>query len=371
MFNNKKISAVIVAAGKSSRFGRDKLLINISGKSVIQLSVEAFINCAFIDEIIVVVGENRDEIKHQLNGYAVKLVLGGENRFDSVLNGVKTASGDIIAVHDGARPFVTKQVIERTVFAMDKVRIAAPSLPVTETVKLLSGDFVEDTPARDRLVTVQTPQTFYREDYLLAAKQYRGETPTDDCMVMEFSKHKVLMTQGDRNNIKITTEADVANRKRGSMRIGQGYDVHRLVEDRKLILGGVLIEHSHGLLGHSDADVLCHAICDALLGAAALGDIGKHFPDTDLRYKGADSIKLLCEVAKLVNKSGYDIVNIDSTIIAQQPKIAPFIADMRQNIAKAVEISYDCVSVKATTEEGLGFTGNKEGISSVAIACIV
>ena len=154
------------------------------------------------------------------------------------------------------------------------------------------------------------------------------------------------------------------------MRIGQGYDVHRLVNGRKLILGGVEIEYSLGLLGHSDADVLLHAISDALLGAAALGDIGKHFPDTDERYRGADSIKLLAAVGVLLREKGYTIVNIDSTVLAQAPKLAPHILKMRQNIAKALDIDVEAVSVKATTEEKLGFTGTREGIAAQAVCLI-
>ena len=155
------------------------------------------------------------------------------------------------------------------------------------------------------------------------------------------------------------------------MRIGMGYDVHKLVENRDLILGGVKIPYEKGLLGHSDADVLLHAIMDSLLGAAALGDIGKHFPDTDPKYKGADSIKLLEFVGELLNKNNYKISNIDATIIAQRPKMAPHILKMRENVAKAINTDIDCVSIKATTEEGLGFTGNKEGISSQAICSLI
>lgn len=155
------------------------------------------------------------------------------------------------------------------------------------------------------------------------------------------------------------------------MRIGIGYDVHKLVPDRKLILGGVEIEYEKGLLGHSDADVLVHAIMDAMLGALALGDIGKHFPDTDLKYKGADSIKLLEYVNNLIGSKGYKVNNIDSIIIAQAPKMAPHILNMRQNISKAINVDIDCINVKATTEEGLGFTGSKEGISSQAVCLLI
>ncbi len=370
MYNGKTHSAVIVAAGKSSRFGSDKMLIKIDGISVVRRSTDAIIACGFFDEVIVVSGENRPEIEKELFGLPIAVTTGGETRFHSVLNGVNLAKGEIVSVHDGARPFVTGRVIEDTLKAMDRARISAPCMPVVETIKQVEGELVRYTPNRNNLVAVQTPQTFYREDYLKAAELENLSDVTDDCSVMELAGYTAVMTKGDVCNIKITNETDVKDRGSKTMRVGQGYDVHRLVEGRELILGGVNIPHDMGLLGHSDADVLCHAISDALLGAAALGDIGKHFPDTDAKYLGANSIELLCEVAKLIKAKGYIINNIDSTVIAQQPKLSPHIPNMIKNIAEAVGVSEDQVSVKATTEEGLGFTGNKEGIAATSVVCI-
>ncbi len=367
---NYNADAVIVAAGSAVRFGSDKMLLKIDGISVVRRSVDTFVKCGFFNNIIVVAGENMPGIAAELADMPIRLVKGGQTRFESVCNGVAECDGEIVAVHDGARPFVSVDVILNTLKAMSRARIAAPALPVIETVKIIDGEFVSSTPDRERLVTVQTPQTFYREDYLKAVHQCEDFVPTDDCSVMERAGHRVLLTDGDIENIKITNRRDI---KGGlpMMRIGQGYDVHRLVKDRELILGGVQIDYELGLLGHSDADVLCHAVSDALLGAAALGDIGTHFPDSDERYKGADSIMLLSAVANLLGEKGYSVGNIDSVIIAQKPKLAPFIPDMRTNIAKAVGIPTEMVSVKATTEEGLGFTGKGEGIAASATTIIV
>ncbi len=362
--------AVIVAAGSGSRFGSDKMLFNLNGQTVIRRSVCAFLESGFFSEIVIVVGDNHDKIKQQLSDLSVRLIQGGATRFESVKNGVMAINTDIVAVHDGARPFITRKVIVETLSAMSRARIAAPALPVVETVKITDGEYVSSTPNRELLMTVQTPQTFYRNDYLLAASECVDFLPTDDCSVMEHAGHRVLLTKGDIANKKITNRQDVSTNEGIMMRVGQGYDVHRLVEGRDLILGGVKIEYELGLLGHSDADVLCHAISDALLGAAALGDIGKHFPDTDERYRDADSLLLLCEVAKLLRQHGYSIGNIDSVVIAERPKIARFIPEMVKKIAAAIGVDEEQVSVKATTQEGLGFTGRGEGIAASSTVLI-
>ena len=213
------------------------------------------------------------------------------------------------------------------------------------------------------LYAVQTPQCFSREKYRQALACVTGEQArqvTDDCSLFELAGMPVELTAGDYGNYKITTPDDLKKEK--TMRIGHGYDVHRLVEDRKLILGGVEIPYEKGLLGHSDADVLLHAVMDAVLGAAALGDIGRHFPDTDPAYRGADSLALTRAVAALIREHGYTVGNIDATILCQKPKLAPYIEEMRRNIAAAFGVAADAVSVKATTEEHLGFTGEGLGI---------
>ena len=237
------------------------------------------------------------------------------------------------------------------------------------------GCMVENTPDRSTLYAVQTPQCFDRAAYLAALDELdeaSARLVTDDCSLFELTGRPVELVQGDYANIKITTREDLPRAENGGkkMRIGHGYDVHRLVEGRKLIMGGVTIPYEKGLLGHSDADVLLHAVSDALLGAAALGDIGKHFPDTDPRYEGADSLMLLREVGRLLDETGYTVGNIDATVLCQAPKLAPHIPAMRQNIANALGLALDDVSVKATTEEHLGFTGEGLGIAAHAVALI-
>ena len=236
---------------------------------------------------------------------------------------------------------------------------------------LFLSSAVLDTPDRATLYAVQTPQCFRRALYTQALAAVTGEKAslvTDDCSLFELAGLPVRLTEGDYANYKITTKEDLQKEK--TMRIGHGYDVHRLVEDRKLIMGGVEIPYEKGLLGHSDADVLLHAVMDAVLGAAALGDIGQHFPDNDPAYKGADSLALTREVARIIAEHGYKVGNIDATILCQRPKLAPHIPAMRRNIADAFGLPVDAVSVKATTEEHLGFTGEGLGIAAHAVALI-
>ena len=290
-----------------------------------------------------------------------------------------------MAVHDAARPFVSASVITAALEAAARCGAAAPAVPVKDTIKAAArGDgktvppdcAVHATPDRSTLYAVQTPQCFDRAAYLAALDELDAEKArlvTDDCSLFELTGRPVQLTQGDYANLKITTREDLprAEQKEGNdMRIGHGYDVHRLVEDRKLILGGVEVPFEKGLLGHSDADVLAHAVMDAVLGAAALGDIGKHFPDTDPAYAGADSLQLAQHVARIMREKGWKIVNIDSTLLCQKPKLAPYIPAMRENLAAAFGMPVDAVSVKATTEEHLGFTGEGLGIAAHAVALI-
>ena len=300
------------------------------------------------------------------------VVQGGVPRADSVHNGLAAAKGQLVAIHDAARPFASEEVITQVLQAAAKTGAAAPAVPVKDTIKVADKDGkVVTTPDRATLYAVQTPQCFDRALYLQALEAVSGEKAslvTDDCSLFELAGLPVTLTAGDYANLKITTKEDL--QKENTMRIGHGYDVHRLVEGRKLILGGVEVPYEKGLLGHSDADVLLHAVMDAVLGAAALGDIGQHFPDTDPAYKGADSLALTREVAKIIAAHGYKVGNIDATILCQRPKLAPHIPAMRKNIADAFGLPLDAVSVKATTEEHLGFTGEGLGIAAHAVALI-
>ena len=385
----QKFGAVIVAAGNSTRMGgkQSKVLEPLCGKTVLHYSLSAFCACEEISEIVVVCREEDmtkfqaavDQFAAQYPGTRkISLTLGGATRQDSVCSGVKALSEELsyLVIHDGARPLVSREVISTVCADAVEFGAATAAVPSIDTCKL-GADFVEETPPREKLFAVQTPQAFDRDLYLYALEKAKqdGKTYTDDCQLLEAAGGRVRLSKGDLKNRKLTTPEDFliaeALLKGGSrsMRVGYGYDVHRLVEGRRLILGGVDIPFEKGLLGHSDADVLAHAIADALLGAAALGDIGHLFPDNDPRFEGADSLKLLSEVCALLRGRGFEIGNIDGTVIAQRPKLAPHILQMRENLAAACGISVGQVSVKATTEEKLGFTGAEEGIAASAVCC--
>lgn len=373
--NMPAVTAVIVAAGASRRMGFDKLSFRLpDGRTVLETSCAALAAHPAVTQLVLVCGGNRAACE-AIAVHCPKpctVVHGGATRADSVRNGLAAAEGELVAIHDAARPFVSEAVITAALTGAAATGAAAPAVPVKDTIKVADDACrVIDTPDRATLYAVQTPQCFRRALYVKALDAVTGEKAslvTDDCSLFELAGLPVTLTEGDYANYKITTKEDLQKEK--TMRIGHGYDVHRLVEDRKLILGGVEVPYEKGLLGHSDADVLLHAVMDAVLGAAALGDIGQHFPDNDPAYKGADSLALTREVAKIIAAHGYKVGNIDATILCQRPKLAPHIPAMRQNIADAFGLPVDAVSVKATTEEHLGFTGEGLGIAAHAVALI-
>ena len=383
----KRVSAVLVAAGSSTRMGFDKLSFDLGGETVLHRSIRAFEQDPLVTEIVLVAGKNRAFVEQQAADCTkpVQIVTGGTTRAESAKNGVLAAAGELVAVHDAARPFVSQAVITAALEAAARCGAAAPAVPVKDTIKAAArgnGKTVPDaclvytTPDRSTLYAVQTPQCFDRAEYLAALEELDAEKArlvTDDCSLFELTGRAVQLTQGDYANYKITTREDLPRpeqKEEHKMRIGHGYDVHRLVEGRKLILGGVEVPFEKGLLGHSDADVLTHAVMDAVLGAAALGDIGQHFPDNDPAYAGADSLKLARRVAEILKEHGFRIENIDATLLCQRPKLAPYIPAMRQNLADAFGLPVDAVCVKATTEEHLGFTGEGLGIAAHAVALI-
>ena len=364
------VTAIIVAAGSSTRMGFDKLLYSWGGKPVLARTIQALDTHSLIHQVVVVASEGNIETIRKLVDACTKpavVVQGGATRAASVRAGLKWAKGEFVAIHDGARPFVSEQLIERTLRAAFETGAAAPAVPVKDTIKRAQEGFVVETPPRSSLYAVQTPQVFETEAYRRVLEHNGDDAVTDDCQLFEQSGLPVRLVEGEYENYKITTPEDL---KEERMRIGHGYDVHRLVEGRKLILGGVEIPHETGLLGHSDADVLTHAVMDALLGAAALGDIGQHFPDSDPAYKGANSLQLARHVANLLQTHGLRIGNVDATILCQAPKLAPHIPAMRRNLADALGIAVEDMSVKATTEEKLGFTGEKLGIAVHAVALL-
>ena len=390
--NRPFCTALVAAAGSSSRMGgTDKLMEFLDNVPVLMRTLTALQRAAAIDEIVIAAREDAlVDISTLCKTYGItkcsKVVRGGESRCHSVLLAALEASPEakLLAVQDGARPLVTPALIDRTVEAAAKCGAAAPAVPVKDTIKQAKGGdgktvpegcMVENTPDRSTLYAVQTPQCFDRTAYLAALDELdeaSARLVTDDCSLFELAGRPVELVQGDYANIKITTREDLPRAENGGkkMRIGHGYDVHRLVEGRKLILGGVEVPYEKGLLGHSDADVLAHAVMDAVLGAAALGDIGQHFPDTAEEYAGADSLMLARRVAEIMTEHGWRIENIDATILCQRPKLAPHIPAMRAKLAEAFGMPVDAVSVKATTEEHLGFTGEGLGIAAHAVALI-
>lgn len=380
------VSAIIVCAGSSSRMnGQDKMLLKLGDTNVMGMSMLSYEKCKSIKDIVVVTKESLvSVVKKTAEELGItkltNVAIGGETRQQSVMNGLKLIDKDtaMIAVHDGARPLVEPENIEKTIADARIFGGAVLGVPVKDTIKVVEDGLIVDTPYRPKLYITQTPQVFKRRLYFEAVDfaMANGLDFTDDCQLAESIGAKVYMTVGDYKNIKITTAEDIRiadaimDYREDNMRIGKGYDVHKLVKGRKLIIGGVEIPHKKGLDGHSDADVLTHAVMDALLGALALGDIGKNFPDDDEQYKDADSIKLLKKVYEKIDEKGYKIGNIDSVIVAQSPKLSAYIDNMRVNIAKACKTDVSNISIKATTEEGLGFTGEKLGISAHCICLL-
>ena len=381
MYKEKKVTAIVVAAGKGSRFGGDlpKQFLKIEGKTIFEKSAEAFERHPCVDNILVVTSRDFMTLCKGLCGRFTKIravVPGGAERQDSVNEGLKITEKGLVLIHDAARPFIKAEVIDSVLKEAYNQGAAVPCVPVKDTVRQLvgaPGDCSSRTLDRRNLFSVQTPQGFDTELLRDAfAKAYsEGFYGTDDAGLVERLGHPVAVCEGDYANIKITTREDLPKGDiKMDMRVGTGYDVHQLVEGRRLILGGIDIPHAKGLLGHSDADVLLHALMDALLGAAAMGDIGKHFPDTDQRYKGISSMKLLEHVKMLIGDEGFRVGNVDITVMAQKPKIAPYITQMRKNIAETLGIEIEKVNVKGTTTEKLGFVGREEGIAAEAV-CIL
>ncbi|MHB0998935.1 MAG: 2-C-methyl-D-erythritol 4-phosphate cytidylyltransferase [Armatimonadota bacterium] len=387
-------SAIIPASGLGKRLGSgsDKVFVNISGLPIIVRTLRVFQECANIDEIIIVVRSEQisptEEIirAHGITK-AVRVVSGGDTRQDSVRNGLAHVSPqcDIVAIHDGARPFVTPEIISSSIKAAIENRAAIVAVPVIDTIKSSSdGKFIDSTLERSCLYAVQTPQTFeintIRDAFERAyADSFLG---TDDASLVERLGIPVRIVEGSYENIKITTPNDLSAaegivcRREGKQmrgmefRTGHGYDIHRFAPGRKLFLGGVEFTGCDGLLGHSDADVLLHAVADSLLGAVGAGDIGVHFPDTDPAYKGADSLNLLSRVSEVVTAAGWRTANVDVTLIAERPKVSKHTGAMRVNIATALGITPEQVNIKATTAEGLGAIGEGLGIECHAVALL-
>ena len=379
--------AVIVAAGRGVRagLGVNKVFHPLNGRSVLGRCLDAIGRSGRFDGAVVVLSAEDmprfDKLQRTEGPFDIVkgVVQGGETRRDSVRNGLLALPGDtdIVAIHDAARPFVSKAVIDATLDSAREHGSGVISTPVVDTIKQFGADGRVTSLDRGALRAVQTPQSFDYQRILWAHQKALEDrlAVTDDAMLFEhyYGDVKLVTTDDAVENIKLTTKKDFETMEHPSMpdvRVGQGYDAHRLVEGRRLVLCGVEIPHDRGLDGHSDADVAVHALMDALLGALALGDIGRHFPDNDSQYKGADSMKLLEAVMAMVAERGYRVGNADVTIVAQRPKLAGHIPRMRANIAAGLGVDVDRVNVKATTTERMGFEGEELGISSQAVVLV-
>ncbi len=382
------VHVILLAGGSGSRLnlGINKALLPLAGRSVLARSAEAF--RPFADDMIVVCRQGEEaQAAQELSvlglPFPLRFVSGGETRQASVSAGLeelRNKPGDMVLIHDAARCLVDEDTIRRVIDSVFSFRSGVACIPVKDTVKICTQEgLAVRTLPREDLRAMQTPQGFLVEDLITAMDRAAldGYLGTDDASLLEHCGLPVHLTQGSEGNIKLTTREDL-NRMNTvlksndfpSFRIGQGYDVHQLVRDRALILCGVEIPWEYGLLGHSDADVALHALMDAMLGAAALGDIGRHFPDSDPLYKGISSMKLLETVVSLLADHHLRPANVDITIVAQKPKLSPWIPKMAASVAEALSLPENRVNIKATTTEHLGFEGRMEGISAQAVCLL-
>ncbi|ASK87548.1 bifunctional 2-C-methyl-D-erythritol 4-phosphate cytidylyltransferase/2-C-methyl-D-erythritol 2,4-cyclodiphosphate synthase [Sphingorhabdus sp. SMR4y] len=375
--------ALIVAAGVGARSGLDrpKQFETIAGKPMIRHSVERLSSHPGIDQIWIVVAKGQEAFVDQALAplSSCKIVIGGATRQQSVYNGLteirRAGGGKYVLVHDAARPFVPDIVVDQLLERLKSAPAVIPILPCVDTMVQLDRDQLDRTVDRNSLWRVQTPQAFDFPKLVAAHENYSGgKDASDDAQIFQAAGHAVSTVAGDEALKKYTLPADFAAKGSEYMaqtRTGMGFDVHRLAAGEELWLGGVKIDHDKGLAGHSDADVLLHALTDALLGTIAAGDIGDHFPPSDPQWRGAASSRFLEHAAALVAGRGGQIQNVDMTIICEAPKIKPHRDAIREKIASLLKLDQNQVSVKATTTEGLGFTGRKEGIAAQAIATII
>ena len=388
-----RVSVIIAAGGRGVRFGGrvPKQLLEVRGRAVLERSVAVFRAHPSVDEVVVALPDEwvsePPAYLREAGRVPVTIVGGGVRRQDSVANAFRAThpGSDVVLIHDAARPFATAALIERTIAAARESGAALAAVAARDTVKRAvesresSGGFVVgETIPRETIHLAQTPQGFRRA--VLEAALALADDATDEAALAERAGFAVRLVEGEMTNIKITTPDDlvvaeaIAASREGrelSMRAGTGYDLHRLVEGRPLVLGGVTIPYEKGLLGHSDADAICHAVTDAVLGAAAAGDIGRHFPDTDAAWKGASSIALLEKSVEVVRGMGWSVGNVDVVVIAERPKLAPHVEAMRTCVAAALGVAVACVSIKGKTNEGVGEIGRGEAIAVHAVATLV
>ncbi|CCG08581.1 bifunctional 2-C-methyl-D-erythritol 4-phosphate cytidylyltransferase/2-C-methyl-D-erythritol 2,4-cyclodiphosphate synthase [Pararhodospirillum photometricum] len=378
-----KVAALIVAAGRGKRFGGElpKQYLPLGGRPVLRHSLARFAAHPDVALVRAVIHpDDRDLYDAAAHGLTTLLepVPGGAERQDSVRLGLESlveAAPDVVLIHDGARPLIDGALIDRVIAALGEQPGAIPALPVADTLKRGNGRLIGETVERANLWRAQTPQGFRFPDLLAAHRAAAGRTLTDDAAVLEAAGASVALVEGAEDNVKITTPIDLARaeslfRGPGEPRIGSGFDVHRLGPGSSVTLCGIELPHDQGLIGHSDADVPMHALTDALLGTINAGDIGRHFPPSDMRWKGAPSSIFLAHAGALIDALGGRILNVDITMMCERPKIGPHRARMANKLAEILRIPASRISIKATTTETLGFTGREEGIAAQATALV-
>ncbi|WP_334129192.1 bifunctional 2-C-methyl-D-erythritol 4-phosphate cytidylyltransferase/2-C-methyl-D-erythritol 2,4-cyclodiphosphate synthase [Sneathiella sp.] len=376
--------ALIVAAGKGTRTGLDipKQYIEIAGKTILRWTIEAFLQHPDIDAVQVVIAEDgRAQYAAATEGLSLLApVIGGAERQESVWRGLEALLAHVpqyVVIHDAARPFVSGDLISRTLQALEAgAEAALPALSIADSLKSLEDGRIAGSLDRNRIVAAQTPQGFAFAPILAAHRAFAGEGLGDDTAVAERAGIEIVRIEGETGNIKITTPDDIATARQRiagaltDVRTGFGFDVHAFTAGDGVWLGGIHIPHNAALKGHSDADVALHALTDALLGAIGAGDIGTYFPPSDTRWKGAPSDQFLTHAAGLIASRGGVIAHVDLTLICEAPRIGPHRAAMRERIAGLLGLPEDRVSIKGTTTEKLGFTGRQEGIAAQAVATV-
>jgi 2-C-methyl-D-erythritol 4-phosphate cytidylyltransferase/2-C-methyl-D-erythritol 2,4-cyclodiphosphate synthase len=376
------VTAIIAAAGSGRRLGAatPKQLLDVGGATILERSVGAFASHPRVDEVVVALPAEltvHPPAWLSASGPCVRVVAGGRRRQDSVANAFDAAApqAEILLVHDAARPFVTADVITRSIDAAAAHGAAIAALVAHDTVKRVEGTAIAETLPRESIYLAQTPQAFRRGVLRDAVALGRsGVDATDEAALAERAGHRVYVIEGDPANVKITTSHDLeAARGRADAaeaRVGIGYDLHRLIEGRPLVLGGVTVPSDRGALGHSDADVVCHAVTDAVLGAVRAGDIGRLFPDSDPRWKDASSLALLRDAVAIVRDQGFSVRNVDVVVILERPKLASYRETIERQLADALGVAHGRVSVKAKTNEGVDAVGRGEAIAAHAVAIL-
>ncbi len=368
------VTAIIACAGSGARAGlnKNKLLYECNGTTVIERTVNAFLDSGLVEQIIVTTSKNDVEVVKGIVKDKATVVLGGATRTLSIKNALPFVDGEVVLIHDGARPFVSKALIQNCIDCTLKNGSAVPTIHTRNTMLKANGNVVQEYLGKDELFSVQTPQGFITDKIKQAYEMASGTVYNDDGEVYKDFIGDLYTYEGDPKNVKLTYPEDfeLLNEK-PTHRFGTGFDCHKLVENRKLILGGVEIQHEKGLLGHSDADVLTHAIMDAILSALSLRDIGYHFSDKSPEFKDACSMDLLARVLYMIDEKGYKVQSVSATIMAEKPKLMPHIPTITESLAKALNLPTSLVGIGATTLEGLGFVGREEGICAQATAVLV